>query len=111
MGYLDPDTCVFCRDSLHHALGGGALTLALWLTPLRDRFFLVEAAAARLVAVFLLAIAFEVGQADLAHSLSVAGQVGFGFGIKDLLVTTAGALIVEGLVHLGLWARWAYGRE
>ena len=88
---LDPDTCWTCRDSREHFASGAALDVAAHLVLPRTK------AWQRVVVVFALGAAYEAGQADIVRYTPYSGTRGFGFGLKDLALDVAGALVAEAL--------------
>lgn len=83
---MDPDWCLTCTDTVQH-LGAGAV-LGLGAQFVLPRWW------QRLLAVFAIALAFEVGQADVAASLGRSGP-GFGVSPKDIAATVSGAAVIE----------------
>jgi len=86
---LDPDRRVWASDKLQHfgaGVGVAAILLALGLTP-----------ALSLGISLAIAVTYEIGQLDVAHSLGVAGKPGFGISPLDIGAHVTGTLLVIAL--------------
>ena len=88
---LDPDTCLTCVDSRQHFAAGAGIDLASRLVAKR--------AWQRVAIVVAVGAAYEAGQMSAAADAGLKGP-GYGFGLKDLALDAAGAVVAEGIVWL-----------
>lgn len=84
--WFDPDRDWRSLDKIEHAVLGFATALVLLLV--------VHAGLGILAWTLALGLAFELGQADVAHSQRLLGKPGFGIGLLDLFYDGLGALIL-----------------
>lgn len=92
--WFDPDRDWRSVDKIEHAFGGFALCLV---------FLMVTHAGWRAFELtMLVGLAYECGQADVAHSQRLLGKPGFGIGLVDLAYDAIGAIILL-LFRFTLW--------
>jgi hypothetical protein len=84
--WFDPDRDWRSLDKIEHAFGGFAVALLLLLA--------VHSGLSILGWTMVIGLAYELGQADVAHSQRLLGKPGYGIGLVDLAYDGFGALVL-----------------